>query len=145
MSKDQKCNLSFGKHIQTVFVKRKLTKEQRQEKRFIKQQEKEFRALFGKAKAKLKKAAMTKAIRLELMEDLAKCNNVEIMHYLATVAKFGNDHEYLSVVNSCLKLETTTFNYPFELVYDGKNFETITKFITLHHRKLDLEKEIFGA
>lgn len=122
----------------------KLTKEERAEKRFIKQQEKEFRTLFRKAKAKLKKAAMTKAIRMELIEDLEKCNNVEIMHYLATVAEFGNDHEYLRVVNSCLKLETTTFNYPFDLIYSGNNFEDITKLITIQHNKIDLEKEIFG-
>lgn len=122
----------------------KLTKEARIEKRFIKQQEKEFRTLFRKAKSKIKKAAMTRAIRLELIEDLEKCNNVEIMHYLATVAEFGNDHEYLQIVNSCLKLETTTFNYPFDLIYSGNNFEDITKLITIQHNKIDLEKEIFG-
>ena len=122
----------------------RLTKAQRQEKRFIKQNAKEFRALQRKIVKKLKKAAMTKAIRLELIADLDHCNNIELVHYLATAAEFTSDHSYIEVINKHLLLETKTFNYAFDLVYKVGSMENVTKLITLQHNKIDLEKEIFG-
>jgi hypothetical protein len=125
-------------------MKAKLTKEQRQEKRFIKQNEKEFRAWQRKIVKKLKKSVMTKAIRLELIADLDHCNNIDLIHYLATAAEFTSDHSYIGTINKWLELETITFNYAFELVYKVGNMENITKLITLQHNKIDLEKEILG-
>ena len=134
----------LGKHIKTILVRRKSTKEQKEEKRFIKQQQKEFRAWQRQVVKKLKKSVMTKAIRLELIADLDHCNNIDLIHYLATEAEFTSDNQYIKVVNSALALEVETFDYPFALVYNGKNFENITKLITIQHRKIALDKEIFG-
>lgn len=122
----------------------KLTKAEKQEQKFIKQQDREFRRLYRKIVRKLKKAVMHKDMRFKLLQDLEKCNNIEIVHYLATQAEFSNDKEYVSLVNKWLLMETITYKYPFELVYEVGNMENITKAITLFHRKLDLEKDIFG-
>lgn len=116
----------------------RLTKAQRQEKRFIKQNAKEFRALQRKIVKKLKKSVMTKAIRLELIADLDHCNNIELVHYLATQAEFTSDHSYIEVINKALQLETKTFDYAFELVYKVGNMQEVCKEITDRHNFLAL-------
>ena len=87
---------------------------------------------------------MTKAIRFELLTDLDNCNNLELVHYLATQARFTSDHEFVDAVNKFLELETITFEYAFELVYEVGNMDNVTKAITLQHNKIALDKEIFG-
>jgi hypothetical protein len=47
-------------------------------------------------------------------------------------------------VNKFLELETITFEYAFELVYEIGNMDNVTKAITLQHNKIALDKEIFG-
>ena len=116
----------------------KLTKADKAEKRLKNKQQKEFRALHKQVVKKLKKAAMTKAIRLEIFEDMTKCNNMEIMHYLATEAEFSSDHEFVEVVNKNLLFETTAHNYAFDLVYKIGNMEEITEKIIDHHKTQEL-------
>ena len=115
----------------------RLTKEQKEEKRFIKQQQKEFRAHQRKVIKKLKKAVMTKAIRLELIADLDYCNNIDLIHYLATLAKFTSDHSYIEVINKWLELETTAYNYSL-IVYAPGKMQEVTEAITKHHNFLEL-------
>lgn len=115
----------------------RLTKEQKEEKRFIKQKEKEFRAWQRQIVKKLKKSVMTKAIRLELIADLDHCNNIDLIHYLATEAEFTSDHGYIEVINKWLELETMTFDYPL-LVYVVGKMEEVTAAITKQHNFLEL-------
>jgi len=115
----------------------RLTKEQKEEKRFIKQQQKEFRAYQRKVIKKLKKAVMTKAIRLELIADLDHCNNIDLIHYLATLAEFTSDHSYIEVINKWLELETTAYNYSLIVYVPGK-MQEVTEAITKHHNFLEL-------
>jgi hypothetical protein len=122
----------------------KLTKAEKAERKYIKQQNAEFRKLQRQIVKKLKKAVMTKAIRFELLADLDNCNNLELVHYLATQAQFTSDHEFVAAVNKFLELETITFEYAFELVYEIGNMDNVTKAITLQHNKIALDKEIFG-
>ena len=122
----------------------KLTKAEKAERKYIKQQNAEFRKLQRQIVKKLKKAVMTKAIRFELLADLDNCNNLELVHYLATQAQFTSDHEFVKAVNKFLELETITFEYAFELVYEIGNMDNVTKAITLQHNKIALDKEIFG-
>ena len=84
----------------------KLTKAEKAERKYIKQQNAEFRKLQRQIVKKLKKAVMTKAIRFELLRDLDNCNNLELVHYLATQAQFTSDHEFVEAVNKFLELET---------------------------------------
>jgi hypothetical protein len=122
----------------------KLTRAEKAERKYIKQQNAEFRKLQRQIVKKLKKAVMTKAIRFELLRDLDNCNNLELVHYLATQAQFTSDHEFVKAVNKFLELETITFEYAFELVYEIGNMDNVTKAITLQHNKIALDKEIFG-
>ena len=115
----------------------RLTKEQKEEKRFIKQEQKEFRAWQKQVVKKLKKSVMTKAIRLELIADLDHCNNIDLIHYLATKAEFNSDHGYIEVVNKWLQLETMTFDYPL-LVYVVGKMQEVTEAITKQHNFLEL-------
>jgi hypothetical protein len=124
--------------------KAKLTRAEKAERKYIKQQNAEFRKLQRQIVKKLKKAVMTKAIRFELLTDLDNCNNLELVHYLATQAQFTSDHEFVKAVNKFLELETITFEYAFELVYEVGNMDNVTKAITLQHNKIALDKEIFG-
>ncbi len=115
----------------------RLTKEQKEEKRFIKQQQKEFRAHQRKVIKKLKKAVMTKAIRLEFIADLDHCNNIDLIHYLATLAEFTSDHSYIEVINKWLELETTAYKYALIVYVPGK-MQEVTEAITKHHNFLEL-------
>jgi len=123
----------------TKLIKKKLNK-----LRFAEyKRDSDFRILYKKAKQKLKNAKIKKEERSIFIKDLSKCNNIELMHYLATAAVFPTAAEYVDVINKWLTMETVTFDYLFDLKYEGENMEQITKLITLMHRKIDLEKEIF--
>jgi hypothetical protein len=130
----------------------------KQEAKYKKHLDKEFRTLFYKVSAKVlgnwflrlftlgrkgKGLEGTKKDKQAIIKDLLKCNNIDIVHYLSK-APFKNVEEYLKQVNNWLELETIAYSYAVPLTYEIGTFEQVTELIRLRHRYLDLRKAIFN-
>lgn len=117
----------------------KLTRQEWKTKRYL---DKQFSKYFKDVKKKIKRIKVTKVLKEALIDDLAKCNNIEIMTYLVK-APFSTIDEYKEQVNAWLQLEAICYDYPEKMIYNGTNFEALTDVIIKRHRYLDLKKSIF--
>lgn len=111
------------------------------EAKLVKKQNREFANMFHKVASKLKSIQSTKSAKKRLIKDLENCNSIDLVHFL-TLADFKTQKEYITCINAFLELETTAYQYPYKLEYKVGSMKTITKLITLFHRKLELLKHI---
>lgn len=108
-----------------------------------KRQDAKYLASFRKVVVKLQKANIPKKDRQELIQDLRKLNNVDVLTYLAlSQATFKDKDTYFSVVNAWIEHEGITYEYNLPQ-YDGTNFSFISDMVSLRHQFLDLKKKIF--
>ena len=110
-------------------------------------QHREFKTWFKIVRSKIRKIKAKKEFKKLLREDLKKCNNAEIMHYLAHEATFSTIEAYLKEVNDCVQFQAEGNNYTLP-VYNGQNFKMISdiirKYTNLTDRKERLKKMIMG-
>ena len=117
-----------------------------------KQQDKDFKRLYNKARKTIARLYGNKASKQDLIDDLAKCNNIEIIHYLGEIQP-TTKAEYIFAINKLLEMESITHEYQYLMVYkpggeediqtiSGREclvggFSVLTENIRLHHKAND--------
>ena len=113
------------------------------EAKLKKKQDAKYLKTFRQVVVKLQKSNMPKKVRHELIQDLRKLDNIDVLTYLAlSKATFKDKDTYFSVVNAWIEHEGITYEYNLPQ-YDGTNFSFISDMVRLRHQFLDLKKKIF--
>ena len=130
----------------------------KQESKYKKHLDKEFRTLFYKVFSKVlgnwvlrlftlgrkgKGLEGTKKEKQAIIKDLLECDSIDIIHYLSK-APFKTVEDFINQVNKWLELESIAFDYAIPLTYEVGTFKQVTELIRLRHRYLDLRNVIFN-
>lgn len=117
-----------------------------------KKEQKEFKALYNKARKTIAKLKEDKPTKQTLLDDLTSCNNIEIMQYIGDITP-QTKAEYIYLVNKALEFESKAHEYDNTMIYKPGakggievvaniecyigGFEALTDHIRQHHNSLD--------
>ena len=112
----------------------------------LKQQQRAFKKLFNKVRARVRKLEVDVKDRRVLIKDLESVN-LDLMHVLVENGPFKDVADYFDTINAYLRSEEDCYNYKIPCYMPTKMFEimeVIRKFHNKQDRYNELRNKIMG-
>jgi len=104
--------------------------------------DKEFKTMYQTCVKKVRKMQHSKDIKRSIINDLQKCENIDLMKHLS-LDDIKTSIDYQVSVNKFLELEFIAYDYPVRPVYVIGILGQICEIIRKRHKYLDFKKEMF--